>query len=179
MNTLWKKKKKKNRGCSLSSSSPLFSLDPIVDKGLLGIGGRLKQSSLGQELKRSVILLKNSHITKLILSHYHDSIFHQGRSQTQMELTANEFCLISGSKSVAKLIYKCVRCRKLQCPVEEQRMAELPRERVEATAPFTYCGMDVFGLFIIKRACKEYKRYGLILTCLSSQDVHFEMLEDL
>lgn len=57
------------RGGSLPSSSPLFRLDPIVDKGLLRIGGRLKQSSLSQELKHPVILPKNSHITKLILSH--------------------------------------------------------------------------------------------------------------
>lgn len=58
-------------------------------------------------------------------------------------------------------------------------MAELPRERVEVSAPFTHCGMDVFGTFIIKRVPKEYKRYGLILTCLSSRAVHIEMLEDL
>lgn len=64
-------------------------------------------------------------------------------------------------------------------PVDEQRMAEFPRERVETSGSFTYCSMDVFGLFIIKRARKEYKRYGLILTCLSTQAVHIKMLEDL
>lgn len=58
-------------------------------------------------------------------------------------------------------------------------MAEVPRERVEVSALFTYCGMDVFGSFIIKRVRKEYKRYGLILTCLSSLAVHIEMLEGL
>lgn len=167
------------RGVSLPSSSPLFHLDPIVDKGLLRVGGRLKKSSLSQELKHPVILPKNCHITKLILSHYHDRICHQGRSQTQMELRVNGFWVIGGSKSVARLIHNCVRCRKLRRPAEEQRMAELPKERVEASAPFTYCGMDVFGPFVIKRARKEYKRYGLILTCLSSRAVHIEMLEDL
>lgn len=150
-----------------------------MDKGLLRVGGRLKQSSLSQELKHPVILPKNSHISKLILAHYHEKVCHQGRGQTQMELRANGFWLIGGSKSVAKLIYNCVRCRRLRRPVEEQRMAELPKERVEVSAPFSYCGMDVFGPFIIKRARKEYKRYGLILTCLSSRAVHIEMLEDL
>ncbi len=58
-------------------------------------------------------------------------------------------------------------------------MAELPKERVEASAPFTHCATDVFGPFIINRAHKEYKRYGLILTCLYPRAVHMEMLEDL
>ncbi|RXN21863.1 hypothetical protein ROHU_023747 [Labeo rohita] len=58
-------------------------------------------------------------------------------------------------------------------------MAELPRERVEASAPFLYVGMDCFGPFSVKRLRKEYKRYGIIFTCLSSRAVHIEMLEDL
>jgi hypothetical protein len=85
-----------------------------------------------------------------------------------MELRANGFWIVSGSKLVAKLIHKCVQCRKLRRPVEEQRMAELPKERVEASALFTYCGMDCFGPFVIKRCRKEYKRYGLIFTCFYS-----------
>ncbi|XP_060776077.1 butyrophilin subfamily 1 member A1-like [Neoarius graeffei] len=58
-------------------------------------------------------------------------------------------------------------------------MAELPKERVEVSAPFTYCGIDCFGPFITKKARKEQKRYGLIFTCLASRSVHIEMLEDL
>lgn len=58
-------------------------------------------------------------------------------------------------------------------------MAELPKERVETSAPFSYSGMDCFGPFIIKRGRKEYKRYGIIFTCLSSRAVHIEMLQDL
>ena len=56
-------------------------------------------------------------------------------------------------------------------------MAELPTERVEASDPFSY--MDCFGPFLVKKGRKEYKRYGLIFTCLSSRAVHIEMLEDL
>lgn len=72
-----------------------------------------------------------------------------------------------------------MQCRRVRRPVEEQRMAELPKERVEASAPFTYCGMDCLGPFIVKRDCKGYKRYSLIFTCFYSQAVHLEMLEDL
>lgn len=58
-------------------------------------------------------------------------------------------------------------------------MAKLPKDRIEASAPFTHCGMDCFGPFIMKRNRKKHKRYGLIFTCLYSRAVHLEMLEDL
>lgn len=159
-------------GESLPNSSPLFHLDPIIDGSVIRVGGRLEQSSLSLEVKHPVILPKEGHITKLILTHYHDKICHQGRNQTLTELRANGFWIIGGSKSVAKLIHRCVKCRRLRRPVEEQRMAELPKERVEASDPFTYCGIDCFGPFITKKARKEQKRYGLIFTCLSSRAVH-------
>lgn len=166
-------------GESLPSSSPLFSLDPILIEGRLCVGGRLKHSSLSKEFRHPLILPRDSHITQLIISHYHIRVCHQSRSQTQMELRANGFWIINCSKLVAKLIHKCVQCRKLRRPVEEQRMAEPPKERIEASAPFTHCGMDCFGPFIIKRNHKAHKRYGLIFTCLYSRAVHLEMLEDL
>ncbi|CAI5683011.1 unnamed protein product [Oreochromis niloticus] len=163
----------------LPNSSSLFSLDPIWSDGFLRVGGRLKWSSLCHKVKHPLILPSNSHITKLIVSHYHAKTCHQGRSQTQMELRANGFWVIGGSKLVAKMIHTCVLCRKLRRPTESQRMAELPKERLEASAPFTFSGMDCFGPFIVKTARKEHKRYGLIFTCLYSRAVHIEMLEDL
>lgn len=128
----------------LPSSNPLRCLDPIVEAGLIRVGGRLKHSTLSQELKHPIILPKDCHITRLILAHYHAQICHQGRSQTLTELRANGFWAVGGSKMVAKMIGECVQCRRLRRPVEEQRMSELPKERCEASAPFTFCGMDLF-----------------------------------
>jgi hypothetical protein len=54
-------------------------------------------------------------------------------------------------------------------------MADLPDERVTAEEPpFTHCGVDMFGPFIIKEGRKEYKRYGAIFTCFSCRAVHLE-----
>lgn len=58
-------------------------------------------------------------------------------------------------------------------------MSDLPAERVEASAPFTYCGLDCFGPFHVKDGRKEVKRYGLIVTCLASRAVHVEVLDDM
>ncbi|XP_032418025.1 uncharacterized protein LOC116719582 [Xiphophorus hellerii] len=96
-----------------------------------------------------------------------------------MQLRINGFWIIGCSRLVAQMIHKCMQCRKLRRPLEEQLMAELPKERLEASAPFTYCGMDCFGPFVVKRNRKEHKRYGLVFTCLYSRAVHIEMLDDL
>ncbi|KAL0148100.1 hypothetical protein M9458_056570 [Cirrhinus mrigala] len=130
------------RKCS-SDLQCTFSFKPHP-KGdiLLRVGGRLGQLSLSEEVKHPVILPKDSHIVKLILGHYHAKVYHQGRYLTLMELRASGFWVVGGSRSVAKLIHGCVRCRKLRRPTEQQQMAELPKEWAEASAPFLYVGMD-------------------------------------
>ena len=55
-------------------------------------------------------------------------------------------------------------------------MSNLPEERLEPSAPFTYTGMDVVGPWCIKDGRKTMKRYGLIFTCLCSRAVHLETL---
>lgn len=58
-------------------------------------------------------------------------------------------------------------------------MSDLPKECCDISAPFTFSGMDCFGPFVVKNGRKEIKRYGLLITCLSSRAVHVEMLDDL
>ena len=76
-------------------------------------------------------------------------------------------------------IYKCVKCRRYRRTTEVRQRANLPEERTEASPPFTYCGLDCFGPFIVKEGRKELKRYGMLFTCLCSRAVHIETLDDL
>eukprot|EP00112_Aurelia_sp_Birch-Aquarium-sp1_P002491 Seg1276.8 transcript_id=Seg1276.8/GoldUCD/mRNA.D3Y31 product="hypothetical protein" protein_id=Seg1276.8/GoldUCD/D3Y31 len=57
----------------------------------------------------------------------------------------------------------------------EQRMADLPSDRIQEAPPFTYCAVDYFGPFYIKEKRKELKRYGCLFTCLMSHAVHIEV----
>ena len=83
---------------------------------------------------------------------------------------------------IAKLIEGCVTCRKLRGTTLTQQMANLPLERTETTPPFTNVGFDVFGPWEISTTklsggAVNSKRWGLILTCLSSRAIHIEVLE--
>ena len=58
-------------------------------------------------------------------------------------------------------------------------MADLPKERLSEEPPFMYCGVDLFGLFLVKDGRKEVKRYGALYTCLSSRTIHMEVVHSL
>ncbi|XP_062600914.1 uncharacterized protein LOC134262527 [Saccostrea cucullata] len=163
----------------LPKSNSLKPLEPILQDGILRVGGRLRKATLSAAYKNPIILPRNGHITHLILSHAHKETFHQGRGITLNKLRSLGYWIVGGSKTVASYIRQCVICRKLRRPTETQRMADLPKERMEPSLPFTYCGMDCFGPFIVKQGRKEIKRYGLLFTCMCSRAIHIEMLDDM
>lgn len=158
----------------------LWKLCPFLDEqGILRIGGRLKHATLHPNVRHPVVLPKESHVSALIVKHYHERVFHQGRGMTLNELRANGFWILVCSKVVSSHIFKCIKCRKLRRCTEQQKMADLPGDRKEIAPPFTYCGMDCFRPFYVKEGRKELKRYGLLFTCMCSRAVHIEMLDDM
>ena len=159
----------------IKRSSSLYRLDPVLDKdGLLRVGGRLGNSEVfPDDFKHPIILPKKSHIVDLILRHAHQAVAHAGRGITLGNLRSR-YWVISANSAVRSLISKCVECRRLRAPVEEQKMADLPKERITPAPPFTYCGVDYFGPLYIKEGRKVLKRYGALFTCLASRAIHIE-----
>lgn len=140
-----------SNGLQLSRQSKLFRLDAFLDKdGILKVGGRLKNASLPASQKHPMIIPKDHHITRMIIAHHHEQVKHQGRGITINEIRLNGYWIPGMNRAVASYVHQCVKCRKLRGSVEEQRMADLPSERVDPSPPFTYCGMDCFGPFFYK-----------------------------
>lgn len=169
-----------SRGTSLPRHSPLYSLDAFLDEdGVLRVGGRLKNSSLPSPIKHPAIIPKDHHITRMLIAHCHGRVQHQGKGLTINEIRANGYWITGINRAVASHIHQCVTCRRHRKPAEEQRMADLPSERVEPSPPFSFCGMDCFGPFLTRQGRKENKRYGLLFTCFCSRAVHIEMLDSM
>ena len=155
--------------------SSLHKLDPFLDsQGILRVGGRLRNASLPFEIKVLVILPRSSHVTTLIIRYFHEKIKHQGRGMTLNEIRANGYWIVGGTSAVGSYIWSCVVCRKMRSAVIEQKMADLPEDRVEPAPPFSFCAVDYFGPFSIKEGRKQMKRYGVLFTCLASRAVHLE-----
>ena len=161
-------------------SSPLFRLDPFLDLNELArIGGRIRQASLSQDTKHPVVLPGQGHITKILTSHCHEKALHQGKGITLNEIRSSGFWIIGGGTVVSRMIHECVTCRRLRAKVQEQKMADLPEDRLTPTPPFTYCGVDYFGPWYVKEGRKELKRYGVLFTCLVTRAIHLEVANSL
>ena len=165
----------------VTAQSTLFKLDPFIDDdGIMRVGGRLAQAqSLNPEVKHPIILPKKSHMTTVIIRYHHERVAHQGRGMTVNKIRSNGYWIPNISSAVSSYIHKCVTCRKHRGQTQTQKMANLPVERLEPAPPFSYCGYDCFGPFIVKDGRKEQKRYGVLFTCMACRAVHIEMVNDM
>ena len=164
----------------LTDKQAIKELDPFKDEtGMWRVGGRLRHSTLPVEARHPSIIPKESHLARLLVSHYHDKIGHQGRGMTQNEIRSSGIWIVGGSSVVSSVLHQCVPCRRKRRCLEEQKMADLPKDRVHPSPPFSFSAMDCFGPIITKNGRKENKRWGLLFTCLCSRAVHLEMLDDM
>lgn len=127
------------------SSSRLCRLDPVLDEGLLRVGGRLHKSAMPEETKHPCILPTDSPISVLLLRHIHERSGHSGRNHMPSELR-KKYWIVKGNSVARKVLSKCVVCRHVKGKVGQQKMADLPQERIlPDLPPFTNVGVDYFG----------------------------------
>ena len=133
-----------------------------------------KKIHLGIQLKNPVLLPMDSHITSVIMRCYHEKVAHAGRGITINNLRSQGYWIINYTSAVKSMTSKCVNCRRFRGTVCQQKMGDLPSERLTKEPPFTYFGIDMFGPFLVKDGCKQRKYYDTMFTCLSSRAVHIE-----
>lgn len=166
-------------GKSVARGSSIFKLDPCLENGLVRVGGRLAKASLPEETKHPLILSKEQHISTLILRHVHQQVGHGGRNHTLSRLR-RRFWITSATSAVRKVISQCTFCRRHKSKLGEQKMADLPKERLlPDLPPFTNVGVDYFGPLEVRRGRGVCKRYGVIFTCFASRAVHLEVATSL
>ena len=163
----------------LQFNSKLLKLDPFISaENLLQVGGRI-QLCTDSSIVHPTILPKESLISKRIISHYHAKVKHSGRTTTVNAIRNAGFWIVNVNHLTSRLIFSCVVCHILRGSLSVQKMSNLPEDRVSCEGPFIYVGVDLFGPYVTKVGRKEYKRYGLIFTCLTSRSSHLEMCEEM
>ena len=117
------------KGDRLKKGSHVCKLNPILQDGILRVGGQLHKSAMPEEVKHPAILHKNLHVTDLILREIHQSLGHSGRNHMPSKLQLKFW--IPGAKAVIRrVITKCVTCRRMHGVTGQQQMADLPCDRI-------------------------------------------------
>ena len=163
-------------GGHLRRSDSLAKLDPVVEGGLLRVGGRLRYASIGYQSKHPIIMPKRGHLTRLLVEDVHRQVGHQGREHVLAALR-DRFWVVNATSVVRKVVRDCLRCRRRVAAPAAQKMAHLPEHRLSSDPPFTHSGVDYFGPFFVKRGRGQVKMYGVIFTCLSCRAVHLDVAD--
>ena len=169
----------------LSTRSPLIKLNPIIDSSaLLRVGGRIQKSGLEFNETNPIIIPTTHHVATLLVRHHHSKVQHQGRHFTEGAVRASGLWLVGAKRCIGKVLSNCVTCKKLRGKVEEQKMCDLPAERLQSDPPFSYVGLDVFGPWEVsarrtRGGHANAKRWAVLFTCLCTRAVHIEVVEEM
>ena len=135
-------------------------------------------SHLEFDIKHPIILPKKSTAVMHLVRWHHQLIEHEGRTSTINELRDNGYWVVGINSLVRNLIHNCFDCRANRGKTVEQKMANLPEERLLMEGPFVHCGLDMFGHYVVKEGRKELKRWGILFTCLSCRGIHLEIVNN-
>ncbi|XP_017470374.1 PREDICTED: uncharacterized protein LOC108362054 [Rhagoletis zephyria] len=163
--------------------SSLARLQPFLDsKGILRVGGRIKNAVISDDVKHPIILPKKSPLAKVIAAEIHITTLHGGPQIMQAVLQRRFW--VPGIRNLVRGVYRhCTRCRRLSCKPIQQLMADLPASRVTATRCFLHSAVDFAGPYALKfthgRGAKSTKAYICSFICMSTGAMHLELAGDL
>ncbi|XP_042264714.1 uncharacterized protein LOC121895540 [Thunnus maccoyii] len=113
------------KGKSVKGHSHIYTLCPLMEDGVLRVGGRLSRSSMPAETKHPIILAKDLHISASLLRHIHQEVGHGGRNHMLSKLR-ERYWITGASTAIRRVLSKCIICRQLNAQPVSQQMADLP-----------------------------------------------------
>ena len=122
--------------------------------------------------KHPVILPKREKVSNLIIKQCHIRCTHGGRGATLNKLRSSGYWITSCNVTIRSLLFKCVRFPRLRGRPGEQKIADIHVHRLAGAPPFIYCGVEIFGPFVIKSS-------GVMFTCMEGRAVHIEIIHSL
>ncbi|XP_056017085.1 uncharacterized protein LOC130053697 [Ostrea edulis] len=169
----------------LPKDSSIYKLSPFLDAdGILRVGGRIKMADLGSIEKTPLLLPGKHHVSRLLVLHFHEEVKHQGRSFTEGAVRSAGYWITGCKNLISSILHKCVICRKLRGRLDWQKMADLPKDRLEVAPPFTNVGVDTFGPWsVVSRKTRagsaSSKRWAIMYTYLVTRAIHIEVVDEM
>ncbi|XP_055590339.1 uncharacterized protein LOC129742465 [Uranotaenia lowii] len=145
------------------------------------VGGRLDRASLTYDSRHQILLPPHHRFSALPVQCYHQRNLHAS-PQLLIGLLRLRYWII-GARNLAKVVvHRCTICFRARPKSVEQFMAELPKERITATRPFTVTGVDYWGPIMLKhphRRAAPTKAFVAVFICFCTKAVHIELVFDL
>ena len=169
-------------GKELARDSRLKFLTPVFDQHqLLRLKGRIGKSSRPSTLSHPIICDSQDQLMVKYFEYLHILLCHCGPS-TLLASTSAKLHVLGARRLSRRICNRCITCRICRPRTGMQQMADLPAPRVNASPPFTHCGMDYAGSFTIKmgyvRKPTLLDAYVCVFVCLSTKAVHLEVVSD-
>ena len=135
----------------------------------------MKYASVPYAAKHQLILPLDHHAVKLLVLYLHQVYKHVG-TEHLLSIIRQEFWIVKARKLINKISRTCIKCQKFKSATMENKMANLPKDRVTiAEPPFYNTGIDYFGPIMVKILRSRVKRWGCIFTCMATRAVHLEV----
>ncbi|XP_039304376.1 uncharacterized protein LOC105201305 [Solenopsis invicta] len=172
-----------NKGKPISPTSSLFALSPFIDdSGVMRVGGRLKNAGWHPDVCHPILIPRHHILTRLVIEQAHARTLHAG-TQATMAAVRQRFWPLALRSSTRKVIQGCVKCFRANPRQSEALMGSLPASRIRVSRPFSQCGVDYAGPFLLreskKRNARLQKAYASIFVCFVTKAVHTELVSDL
>ena len=74
---------------------------------LIPVGGRIRRANIPRDLAHPVVLHKENHVTRLVISHHHQQVCHSGRGMTLNKIRASGYWIIKARASVTSPVELC------------------------------------------------------------------------
>ena len=157
----------------------MLKLQPVLNDGILRVGGRLANAPVEWEVKHPIIIRGSSPFTTLLILKHHIEVGHSGMSHTWTSLR-QRYWVVNGASTVRRVIGQCLLCKRRNASPGQQIMADLPEARLGANLPpFSNVGVNYFRPSFVKRGRSKVKRYGCVFSCLAIRAGHIEVASDL
>ena len=157
------------------------SLCPFYDDedDVIRVGGRLSQCDLDYNFKHPILLDTNGHFQVLVIRDAHKRTLHGGPTATSAAIR-QQYWIRSGRNLIRSVIQQCVKCLRFSGKPMQPMMGDLPQERIQASRPFTFTGLDFGGPFTIKVSQKKHeKAYLALFVCFATKATHLETVSSL
>ncbi|XP_043471613.1 uncharacterized protein LOC122504525 [Leptopilina heterotoma] len=166
----------------LSRDSRLVNLTPLMDEreGILRVDGRINSAEGIPENAKSPIILDGKHrYSRLLIQSHHEKFGHANPEIVVNELR-QKYWILGLRATIRSVVSRCQWCRVRKSKPLIPRMGDLPVERLRHHhRPFSFCGLDYFGPMTVTVGRRHEKRWGVLVTCLTTRAIHVEMASSL